>query len=102
MVSIAGDAVEPPFAAADEDADTGEPDHPVLCSDAGPGTTIWTVLQVWRKLLWLRGTPHYKTHLYFLFSDCAEKETSPEGQDTVAARRLWEESARLVGLRDTC
>ncbi|XP_056900309.1 retinol dehydrogenase 13 [Takifugu flavidus] len=36
------------------------------------------------------------------FSDCAEKETSPEGRDAVAARRLWEESARLVGLRDTC
>ncbi|KAM3872919.1 retinol dehydrogenase 13 [Diretmus argenteus] len=35
------------------------------------------------------------------FSDCAEKETAPEGRDDVAARRLWEESARLVGLTDT-
>uniref|UniRef100_A0A3B5A1H2 Retinol dehydrogenase 12-like n=1 Tax=Stegastes partitus TaxID=144197 RepID=A0A3B5A1H2_9TELE len=34
------------------------------------------------------------------FSDCAEKETAPEGRDDVAARRLWEESARLVGLKD--
>ncbi|XP_022064100.2 retinol dehydrogenase 12 [Acanthochromis polyacanthus] len=35
------------------------------------------------------------------FSDCAEKETAPEGRDDVAARKLWEESARLVGLKDT-
>ncbi|KAL2084593.1 hypothetical protein ACEWY4_020111 [Coilia grayii] len=34
------------------------------------------------------------------FSDCREKETSPEGRDDVAARRLWEVSARLVGLSD--
>lgn len=38
----------------------------------------------------------------FVFSDCAEKEAAPEGQDDVVARRLWEESARLVGLKDTC
>ncbi|KAG8002361.1 Retinol dehydrogenase 11 [Nibea albiflora] len=36
------------------------------------------------------------------FSDCAEKEVAPEGQDNEVARRLWEESARLVGLEDTC
>uniref|UniRef100_H3CB88 Si:dkey-23o4.6 n=1 Tax=Tetraodon nigroviridis TaxID=99883 RepID=H3CB88_TETNG len=36
------------------------------------------------------------------FSDCAETETSPEGRDAAVARRLWEESARLVGLGDTC
>nr|XP_046254608.1 retinol dehydrogenase 13 [Scatophagus argus]XP_046254609.1 retinol dehydrogenase 13 [Scatophagus argus]XP_046254610.1 retinol dehydrogenase 13 [Scatophagus argus]XP_046254611.1 retinol dehydrogenase 13 [Scatophagus argus]XP_046254612.1 retinol dehydrogenase 13 [Scatophagus argus] len=36
------------------------------------------------------------------FSDCAEKEAAPEGQDDMAARRLWEESARLVGLKETC
>ncbi|XP_044062679.1 retinol dehydrogenase 13 isoform X1 [Siniperca chuatsi] len=36
------------------------------------------------------------------FSDCAEKEAAPEGQDDVVARKLWEESARLVGLKDTC
>ncbi|XP_023186060.1 retinol dehydrogenase 13-like isoform X1 [Xiphophorus maculatus] len=36
------------------------------------------------------------------FSDCAEKEAAPEGQDDEAGRRLWEESARLVGLKDTC
>ncbi|XP_023153827.2 retinol dehydrogenase 12 [Amphiprion ocellaris] len=35
------------------------------------------------------------------FSDCAEKETAPEGRDDVAAKKLWEESARLVGLKDT-
>lgn len=42
------------------------------------------------------------THARFLFSDCAEKEPSPEGTDGAAARRLWEDSARLVGLGDTC
>uniref|UniRef100_A0A668UM70 Uncharacterized protein n=1 Tax=Oreochromis aureus TaxID=47969 RepID=A0A668UM70_OREAU len=36
------------------------------------------------------------------FSDCAEKETAPEGQDDVAARKLWEVSTRLVGLKNTC
>ncbi|XP_058503989.1 retinol dehydrogenase 13 [Solea solea] len=38
------------------------------------------------------------------FSDCAEKEVAEEGQDNTVARRLWEESARLVGLhiKDTC
>uniref|UniRef100_A0A3Q3MTG6 Si:dkey-23o4.6 n=1 Tax=Labrus bergylta TaxID=56723 RepID=A0A3Q3MTG6_9LABR len=36
------------------------------------------------------------------FSDCAEKETAPEGRDDVVARKLWEQSARLVGLKDTC
>uniref|UniRef100_A0A3Q3K360 Uncharacterized protein n=1 Tax=Monopterus albus TaxID=43700 RepID=A0A3Q3K360_MONAL len=34
------------------------------------------------------------------FSDCGEKEAAPEGQDDVVARKLWEESARLVGLKD--
>ncbi|KAK5921513.1 hypothetical protein CgunFtcFv8_018871 [Champsocephalus gunnari] len=34
------------------------------------------------------------------FSDCAEKEVAPEGRDDFMARRLWEESARLVGLKD--
>ncbi|KAM9309158.1 retinol dehydrogenase 12 [Pholidichthys leucotaenia] len=34
------------------------------------------------------------------FSDCAVKETSPEGRDDEVARKLWEESARLVGLKD--
>ncbi|KAL7393868.1 hypothetical protein ABVT39_017177 [Epinephelus coioides] len=36
------------------------------------------------------------------FSDCAEKEVAPEGRDDLVAKRLWEESARLVGLKDTC
>ncbi|XP_068612774.1 retinol dehydrogenase 12 [Brachionichthys hirsutus] len=36
------------------------------------------------------------------FSDCAEKEVSPEGRDNAVARRLWEESARLVELKETC
>ncbi|XP_076746516.1 retinol dehydrogenase 12 isoform X3 [Maylandia zebra] len=36
------------------------------------------------------------------FSDCAEKETAPEGQDDVVARKLWEVSTRLVGLKNTC
>ncbi|KAM8870160.1 retinol dehydrogenase 13 isoform 2-T2 [Spinachia spinachia] len=36
------------------------------------------------------------------FSDCAEKEAAPEGRDDFAALKLWEESARLVGLKDAC
>ncbi|XP_031734881.1 retinol dehydrogenase 12 [Anarrhichthys ocellatus] len=36
------------------------------------------------------------------FSDCAEKEAAPEGRDNFVARKLWEESAQLVGLKDTC
>ncbi|XP_028297973.1 retinol dehydrogenase 13 [Gouania willdenowi] len=36
------------------------------------------------------------------FSDCAEKEAGPEGRDDEVAYRLWEESARLVGLKETC
>ncbi|XP_069576398.1 retinol dehydrogenase 12 [Brachyistius frenatus] len=36
------------------------------------------------------------------FSDCAEQEVAPEGRDDAAGRKLWEESARLVGLKDTC
>ncbi|CAK6982205.1 retinol dehydrogenase 12 [Scomber scombrus] len=36
------------------------------------------------------------------FSDCVEKETAPEGRDDAVARKLWEESARLVGLKDSC
>ncbi|XP_068180716.1 retinol dehydrogenase 12 [Antennarius striatus] len=35
------------------------------------------------------------------FSDCVEKEVAPEGRDSAVARRLWEESARLVGLTDS-
>lgn len=35
-------------------------------------------------------------------SDCAEKETAPEGRDDVVARKLWEVSTRLVGLKNTC
>lgn len=36
----------------------------------------------------------------FVLSDCAEKEVAPEGRDDAVARKLWEESARLVGLKD--
>ncbi|XP_026139525.1 retinol dehydrogenase 13 isoform X1 [Carassius auratus] len=32
------------------------------------------------------------------FSDCAEKDPAPEGKDDEVSRRLWEESARMVGL----
>ncbi|XP_047013850.1 retinol dehydrogenase 13 [Ictalurus punctatus] len=32
------------------------------------------------------------------FSDCAEKEPAPEAKDDEVAQRLWDESARLVGL----
>uniref|UniRef100_A0A3B1JJT4 Si:dkey-23o4.6 n=1 Tax=Astyanax mexicanus TaxID=7994 RepID=A0A3B1JJT4_ASTMX len=32
------------------------------------------------------------------FSDCAEKEPAPLGNDDKVAQRLWKESARLVGL----
>ncbi|XP_061573779.1 retinol dehydrogenase 12 [Cololabis saira] len=36
------------------------------------------------------------------FSDCAETPAAPEGRDDETARRLWEESSRLVGLEETC
>ncbi|XP_024859143.1 retinol dehydrogenase 13 isoform X2 [Kryptolebias marmoratus] len=47
-------------------------------------------------------TPGLEDRSGCYFSDCAEKGAAPEGQDDEAARRLWEESARLVGLKDTC
>nr|BAG72431.1 retinol dehydrogenase 13 [Cyprinus carpio] len=34
------------------------------------------------------------------FSDCTEKDPSPEGKDDEVARRLWDESVRLVGLNN--
>uniref|UniRef100_A0A8D3BYZ0 Si:dkey-23o4.6 n=1 Tax=Scophthalmus maximus TaxID=52904 RepID=A0A8D3BYZ0_SCOMX len=36
------------------------------------------------------------------FSDCLETDEAPEGRNQAVARKLWEESARLVGLQDTC
>ncbi|XP_053744149.1 retinol dehydrogenase 13 isoform X1 [Synchiropus splendidus] len=36
------------------------------------------------------------------FSDCVEKEAAPEGRDDLMALKLWEESARLVQLHDSC
>nr|XP_057908713.1 retinol dehydrogenase 12 isoform X1 [Doryrhamphus excisus]XP_057908714.1 retinol dehydrogenase 12 isoform X1 [Doryrhamphus excisus] len=36
------------------------------------------------------------------FSDCAVKEAAPEGRDDEVASRLWRESMRLVGLKETC
>ncbi|KAM7421723.1 hypothetical protein PAMA_015730 [Pampus argenteus] len=47
-------------------------------------------------------TPGLETRSGRYFSDCAERETAPEGRDDVVAKRLWEESARLVGLKDSC
>ncbi|XP_066280171.1 retinol dehydrogenase 12-like [Branchiostoma lanceolatum] len=38
-----------------------------------------------------------KSGLYF--SDCAEKDPSPAGQDDEAAKRLWEVSEEMVGLK---
>lgn len=32
------------------------------------------------------------------YSDCAEKEPAPEAKDDEMAKRLWDESAQLVGL----
>ena len=37
-----------------------------------------------------------ETGLYY--SDCAQKEAAPQGQDDVTAEKLWELSSRLVGL----
>lgn len=34
------------------------------------------------------------------FSDCAEKPAAPQARDDAVAKRLWEESAQLVGLTD--
>ncbi|XP_041649439.1 retinol dehydrogenase 13 [Cheilinus undulatus] len=47
-------------------------------------------------------TPGLEAKSGSYFSDCAEKQTAPEGRDDAVARKLWEESARLVGLKDTC
>ncbi|XP_056335691.1 retinol-DH_like_SDR_c domain-containing protein isoform X1 [Danio aesculapii] len=38
-----------------------------------------------------------ETHSGCYFSDCALKEPAPEGKDDLAALRLWEISAKLVG-----
>ncbi|KAM6910544.1 retinol dehydrogenase 13 [Xenentodon cancila] len=46
-------------------------------------------------------TPGLEDRSGCYFSDCAEKEAAPEGQDDEVARRLWEESGRLVGLKDS-
>lgn len=43
-----------------------------------------------------------EVNLNLFHSDCREKGAAPEGQDDEAAKRLWEESARLVGLKDMC
>lgn len=52
------------------------------------------------SLLWLLLSCMLTRNVFDL-SDCAEKEVAPEGRDDVMARKLWEESARLVGLTDT-
>lgn len=38
--------------------------------------------------------------VYVFCSDCGEKDPAPEGKDDEVAKRLWEESARLVGLNN--
>uniref|UniRef100_A0A8C6L5M9 Si:dkey-23o4.6 n=1 Tax=Nothobranchius furzeri TaxID=105023 RepID=A0A8C6L5M9_NOTFU len=43
-------------------------------------------------------TPGLEDRSGCYFSDCTEKEVAPEGQDDKVARRLWEESIRLVRL----
>ncbi|XP_037532601.1 retinol dehydrogenase 13 [Nematolebias whitei] len=45
-------------------------------------------------------TPGLEDRSGCYFSDCREKGAAPEGQDDEAAKRLWEESTRLVGLKD--
>ncbi|KAK5873406.1 hypothetical protein PBY51_018449 [Eleginops maclovinus] len=45
-------------------------------------------------------TPGLEERTGCYFSDCSEKQAAPEGRDDAMARRLWEESARLVGLKD--
>lgn len=35
---------------------------------------------------------------YLLHSDCAPKTAAPQAQDDVAAKKLWELSASMVGL----
>ncbi|KAM4580238.1 retinol dehydrogenase 13 [Odontesthes bonariensis] len=47
-------------------------------------------------------TPGLEERSGCYFSDCTEREAAPEGRDEEVARKLWEESARLVGLRDLC
>uniref|UniRef100_A0A667ZPN9 Si:dkey-23o4.6 n=1 Tax=Myripristis murdjan TaxID=586833 RepID=A0A667ZPN9_9TELE len=45
-------------------------------------------------------TPGLQERSGCYFSDCEEKDVAPEGQDDVVAMKLWEVSARLVGLTD--
>ncbi|XP_019896362.1 retinol dehydrogenase 13 isoform X2 [Esox lucius] len=45
-------------------------------------------------------TPGLESKSGCYFSDCAVKELAPEGRDDVVAKRLWKESARLVGLME--
>ncbi|XP_049586157.1 retinol dehydrogenase 13 [Syngnathus scovelli] len=47
-------------------------------------------------------TPGLEDQSGSYFSDCAVKKAAPEGRDDVAAGRLWRESARLVGIKETC
>ncbi|XP_075996195.1 retinol dehydrogenase 13 [Genypterus blacodes] len=44
-------------------------------------------------------TPGLENQSGRYFSDCAQKQPAPEGRDNEMATRLWEESARLVGLK---
>lgn len=60
-----------------------------------------TPLQGAQTSIYCAVTPGLESQTGRYFSDCAEKETSPEGRDDVAAKVLWEESARLVGLKHT-
>ena len=34
------------------------------------------------------------------YSDCAQKPASPQGQDAEAAKKLWELSEKMVGLKN--
>uniref|UniRef100_A0A3P8WYG1 Si:dkey-23o4.6 n=1 Tax=Cynoglossus semilaevis TaxID=244447 RepID=A0A3P8WYG1_CYNSE len=61
-----------------------------------------TPIQGCQTTLYCALTPGLDQKTGSYFSDCAEKEAAPEGRDDAVAKRLWDESARLVGLKDTC
>jgi NAD(P)-dependent dehydrogenase (short-subunit alcohol dehydrogenase family) len=48
--------------------------------------------------VYLASSPHVQGKTGGYYDQCRAKSPSPEAQDDTAARRLWEESARIAGL----
>lgn len=52
---------------------------------------------LWKSYV-IKVIKQFHVDVCLLYSDCAEKEPGPEAKDDELAQRLWDESARLVGL----